>query len=245
MSATKSIGVWLSVGFTVLALVGCSQSGQPSDEGGNSEDDIASACGKQNYAAANALYKEAVAQAKSYNAERCSENQAEIAGKMSAAIETCGAFRDVYAASQWAAPVRQALAGNFIDGILRGERFDQAIVGAHFETGRPGAGPAQFELTFETDSSVRWIHNRWDDEAETWVRDESVRGYTLASNPDDEMAGWILTIERDGDAGPAEYRLLRQQTSDDAADRQYPTYLIKMLEDEEVIFSSYADVCSA
>lgn len=228
----------LSVG---LFAMGCSvESGN--DDGGNSEDDITGgACGKA-YGEANALYKEAVAEAKAYNGEQCGGSQELVAEKMSAAVRTCAAFGDVYKNSQWAAPVRTALEGTFVDGILRGESFDQAIVGAYFESGRPGVGPALFQLTFGADT-VEFVVNDWDDETGEWTSNKVTRGYSIArpSEGDEEMLGWRVTIDpiAGSDAEPIQYRLRYFE------ERDAPTWILQNEMDEEAVLYSYADRCSA
>ena len=206
--------------------------------------DAQAKCSTADYNAANTAYKKAVALAKTYNSQQCEVDQGEIAGKMSESVQTCEAFRGVYQNSQWAAPVRKALEGNFIDGILRGKKFDAALVGSHFEAARPGVGPAQFEFTFDSATKMTFTTNTFD-ETDNWVAKNETLSYTIEANTEDESAGWILTIQGKGAEGKAEYRLLRQETEDEAGDRARPTYVIEMVEDEEVVLYSYADVCSA
>lgn len=232
-----------------LGVVACAADTTPesaSDESDLSAErvDAEQTCSKADYAAANELYKAAVAQAKIYNSSQCEVAQSSIAGLMSKSVSTCAQFSAVYTNSKWAAPVRTALAGNFIDGVLRGKTFDQALIGSHFELSRPGVGPAQFELDFDSASQLTYSTNSFDDAA-GWVASTQSLAYTINRNAEDESAGWILSIQGKGAEGVATYSLRRLESEDELSDRDHPTYVITMEEDEEVIFYSYVDACSA
>lgn len=232
-----------SIGLLVAGAMMVGGCAEPDTSSGTAEDDITGgSCGPA-YGEANELYKEAVALAKQYNKNQCDATQLEIATKMNAAIDTCYAFRDVYVNSQWAAPVREALKSNFIDGIFRGESFDQALAGSTFYSIRLGVGPSDRVYSFGDDGQVTVTLNGWDEDAETWTSTDSVYSYTItAPEPgDDEMLGWHVMIGFPG--GDKEFRLRRR--IEDGADLYIPTYILQMVEDEENFLFSNPDECSA
>lgn len=167
------------------------------------------ACSRDAYDRAFDRYKAAVDHAKARSRGAiCEEGTTlyEIAADLGAAVSTCGKFESIIATSQWAAPVRDALAGNLALPLVTGKIAGKDLAG--LEGALPGTtvfGPApgvfgnMSKLSFAEGGEATLSRLEVSDEGEAHWSDAPARW---------SLDGGVLKIETEGKS--IDYRIERE-----------------------------------
>lgn len=170
-----------------------------------------SACGRARYDAALARYKNAVAWSKDRLAKGVCESehgyQWGIADEASAAVMTCGDFRNVIKTSPWAAPLRQVLDSSLTLDSLTGDLkvikdskwqnwsgVDARFPGLTFWARGEGAYGSRVIVTFAAGGKATWGELRMNDVTGDvkWV--DTAATYTIAK-PNGEAGKRTITVK--------------------------------------------------
>jgi hypothetical protein len=198
---------------STLAIAGCASA--PLDESASSGAAL-SGCTSDEYQAALAHYKDAVAWSKDRLAHGVCDTEngylASIADAASQAVTTCGSFRETIKTSSWAAPLREALGPSLTLRSLTGELLvikdsqfqnwagTEALLarGVTFWANATGAYGPPYQIDFRANGDATWGFNHYDDQTGdiTW-RTVPAR-YTVTKDDGTEKGKRTLHVTHEG-----------------------------------------------